>query len=118
MQKLLRMGKWCVIVVLCFIFLFAGFFKLNGNPDATLAFQQYGFPSWFQILIGLAEIIGGIGLLFQKYFRYAAYTLAVIMFGATFTHLFHGEMTVALTPFVFFIILCMLSIKKLQKRKE
>lgn len=115
MSKLLSIGKWCVIIVMCFIFLFSGFFKLNGDPDTILAFQKYGFPYWFQVLIGAGELVGGLGLLFQKYFRFAAYSLAVIMIGATFTHLLHGETSIAAIPCVLFVTLLILSLKKIRK---
>ncbi|RNB62783.1 DoxX family membrane protein [Brevibacillus borstelensis] len=84
MKKWLRIAKWTLLSVTCFYFLFIGFFKLNGNPDITLAFQQYGYPYWFQIIIGPGEVLGGLGLLFHKLFRYAAFALAFITSGTRY----------------------------------
>nr|WP_254613154.1 hypothetical protein [Brevibacillus sp. HB1.2] len=40
----------------------------------------------------------------KKYARYAAYTLAVIMLGATITLLLHGDMTTVAIPFVLLLV--------------
>ncbi|MDC0759197.1 MULTISPECIES: DoxX family protein [Brevibacillus] len=97
-------AKWVMIVGLCLMFLSAGIYKLIGHQETTLAFQALGFPHWFQVVIGLGEVLGGLGLLMKKYARYAAYTLAVIMLGATITLLLRGDMTTVAIPFVLLLV--------------
>ncbi|MBY0087581.1 DoxX family protein [Brevibacillus sp. M2.1A] len=97
-------AKWVMIVGLCLMFVSSGIYKLIGHPEATLAFQALGFPSWFQVVIGLGEVLGGLGLLMKKYTRYAAYVLAVIMLGATITLLLHGDTSTVAIPLVLFLV--------------
>ncbi|MFG0217144.1 DoxX family protein [Brevibacillus porteri] len=104
MKGLRIFAKWVMIVGLCLMFLSAGIYKLIGDPEASLAFQAFGFPHWFQVVIGLGEVLGGLGLLMKKYARYAAYTLAVIMLGATITLLLHGDTTTVAIPFVLLLV--------------
>lgn len=43
------------------------------------------------ILIGLADLIGGIGLLFKKYRGYAAIALLFLLHGAIGSHVTHND---------------------------
>ncbi|MFC8686174.1 DoxX family protein [Brevibacillus porteri] len=104
MIGLRSIAKWVMLIGLCLMFLSAGMSKLIGDPEASLAFQAFGFPHWFQVVIGLGEVLGGLGLLIKKYARYAAYTLAVIMLGATITLLLHGDTTTVVIPFVLLLV--------------
>ncbi|MGF9909265.1 DoxX family protein [Brevibacillus porteri] len=97
-------AKWVMIVGLCLMFLSSGIYKLIGHSETTVAFQAFGFPHWFQVVIGLGEVLGGLGLLMKKYARYAAYTLAVIMLGATIILLLHGDTTTVAIPFVLLLV--------------
>ncbi|MFS0556080.1 DoxX family protein [Brevibacillus sp. 179-C9.3 HS] len=117
MIRLRSFAKWGMVVGLCLLFVSAGFNKLIGHPDTTLAFQAYGFPYWFQLVIGLGEVLGGLGLLWKKYARYAAYTLAVIILGATFTLLLNGDTSTIVVPFVFFIILLLVGFRFLTLKR-
>ncbi len=110
-------AKWVMIVGLCLMFLSAGIYKLIGHQETTLAFQALGFPHWFQVVIGLGEVLGGLGLLMKKYARYAAYTLAVIMLGATITLLLRGDMTTVAIPFVLLLVFLLIGRQSGSKKK-
>ncbi len=74
-------------IVLALIFVMAGGAKLAGVKRIKDQFEKYGYPRVFMLLIGVAEITGGILLLFGNIATAAAAGLAVIMVGAVFSHL-------------------------------
>ncbi|TQK75318.1 DoxX-like protein [Brevibacillus sp. AG162] len=102
-------AKWVMIAGLCLMFVSSGIYKLIGHPETTLAFQAFGFPFWFQVVIGLGELLGGLGLLMKKYVRYAAYALAVIMLGASITLLLHGDTTTVAIPLVLLLVFLLIA---------
>ncbi|MBH0330374.1 membrane protein [Brevibacillus brevis] len=112
MKSLRTFAKWVMIVGLCLMFVSSGIYKLIGHPEATLAFQGFGFPPWFQFVIGLGEVLGGLGLLMKKYARYAAYTLAVIMLGATVTLLLHGDTSTLVIPLVLLFVFLLIGLRR------
>ena len=48
-------------------------------------FEGWGYGAWFTAVIGVAEILGGIGVLIPRLAAYAASGLVVVMAGAVFT---------------------------------
>ncbi|BAH44155.1 hypothetical membrane protein [Brevibacillus brevis NBRC 100599] len=111
-KSLRTFAKWVMIVGLCLMFVSSGIYKLIGHPEATLAFQGFGFPPWFQVVIGLGEVLGGLGLLMKKSSRYAAYTLAVIMLGATVTLLLHGDTSTVVIPLVLLFVFLLIGLRR------
>jgi len=82
---------WILTVVLAAVFVLAGVGKLVGVKDVVEAFQHFGYPSWFRILIGIIEVTCGVALLFPKIAIDAASFLVVIMLGAILTELIVGD---------------------------
>ncbi len=78
---------WVLSVLLALLFLFAGSQKLLGAAEPTEHFAQWGYPSWFRMLIGLIEVVGGLALLVPSLAFYAAGALGAVMVGAIYTHL-------------------------------
>ena len=54
-------------------------------------FAGWGLPTWLVPVIGLAEVGGGLLLLVPRTALIGGLILAVVMLGATFTHLLNGE---------------------------
>jgi uncharacterized membrane protein YphA (DoxX/SURF4 family) len=96
---------WVVTGLLAGLFVLSGSMKLVKSDDVAAQFARLGYPDWFRVLIGVAEIGGGLLLLVPRTAFYAAGTLGVVMVGAVFTHLRHGEVPQALVPLV---LLCLL----------
>ena len=94
---------WILTVLLAAAFVFGGVVKIIGTEDMVRAFNQFGYPGWFRILIGLIELIGGVGLLIPKYAIDAASFLIIIMLGAILTVFFAGESVIP--PLVTLILL-------------
>lgn len=104
-SKKLIILLWTVQILLAALFLFAGGMKLL-MPAAALA-QVSGLPGGFMKFIGVAEVLGAVGLILPRLLRirpeltlWAAGGLAIIMMGAiTVTDLRQGAGP-ALVPLV------------------
>jgi len=93
MGRLRRAAMWTCVIVLAVVFVLVGASKLRG-PSAVRwseRFARWGFPAHVHSVVGVLEILGGMGLLVPKSRRAAAAALLAIMVGALFTHLVHGE---------------------------
>jgi hypothetical protein len=83
---------WIVQALLALLFLFAGGMKLVVPPDVLASMgspNQIPLPGWFVRFIGVAEVLGALGLVLPGLFRVrkgltplAAVGLVVIMVGA------------------------------------
>jgi len=65
--------------------------KLTHDADMRQFFLDSGFPVWFLYFVIIAEILGAIGLFLKKLILPAAFGLAILMFGAIFTHYNNGD---------------------------
>jgi len=97
-----RAAVWMCAIFLAVAFVFVGILKLGG-PSAvrwTERFVQWGYPANAQYVVGVLEILGGVGVLIPKWRRAAAATLAVLMIGALGTHVVHAEFRRLIPPLV------------------
>jgi uncharacterized membrane protein YphA (DoxX/SURF4 family) len=105
---------WATTIILAAVFLLAGVTKFT-NGEAVKAFENWGYPDWFRILIGVLEIAGALLLLYPKTASLGAITLACIMVGATITilraatPLGYGTLLSAAFPVLFFVSLSSLA---------
>lgn len=96
---------WTVQVLLALLFLWAGGFKLVAPLDKLAGPVE--LPGLFLRFIGLAELLGGLGLILPAALRIrpgltplAAAGLVIIMIGATVITLVGGLGAMALIPLV------------------
>jgi hypothetical protein len=96
---------WTVQGLLALLFLFAGGMKLILPIEALT--EQMALPELFLRFIGVAEVLGAIGLILPGLLRIrpgltplAAAGLVIIMVGATTLTLASGEVALALIPLV------------------
>lgn len=96
---------WIIQALLAALFLFAGGMKLI-TPIEEMT-KQIAMPGWFLRFIGVAEVLGAIGLILPWLLRIrpiltplAAAGLTVIMIGATVLTLMIGDIPTALMPLV------------------
>lgn len=101
---------WTVQAILALLFLFAGGFKQTMSPQALA--QATGLPGAFMRFIGLAEIVGGLGLVLPgilgikpRLTPLAAAGLVVIMIGATTLSAIRLGIGAAILPAVVGILL-------------
>jgi hypothetical protein len=101
---------WIVQGLLALLFLFAGGMKLVQPIEALT--EQMPLPGLFVRFIGVAEVLGAIGLILPGLLRIrpgltplAAAGLVIIMIGATVLTLASGEVVLALIPLVVGLLL-------------
>ncbi len=105
---------WVLQILLAMLFMFSGVMKFV-MPVAEMT-KQIPLPGWFLHFIGVAEILGAIGLVLPGVLRIragltplAAVGLVVIMIGATAVNLKTGQRGAALTTVVVGLLLVFLA---------
>lgn len=101
----MNIALWIIQALLAALFLFAGGMKLI-TPIEEMT-KQIAMPGWFLRFIGVAEVLGAIGLILPWLLRIypnltplAAAGLVIIMIGATVLTVIIGDFPTALLPFV------------------
>jgi uncharacterized membrane protein YphA (DoxX/SURF4 family) len=99
----MNIALWIIQALLAALFLFAGGTKLV-LPIEEMT-KEMPMPGWFLRFIGVAEVLGGVGLVLPWLLRIrpgltplAAAGLLIIMIGATVTTLMTGEIAMAMFP--------------------
>lgn len=101
---------WILQLFLALAFLAHGILMLA--PPAEVAVQLNAFiPRWFQLFIGIAEVLATIGLTLPGVTRIlpglvpaAAVGVMIVTISATVVHLSRGELSSAATTTVLFLI--------------
>ena len=99
----MNIALWIVQALLAALFLFAGGVKLI-TPIEEMT-KQVAMPGWFLRFIGVAEVLGALGLILPWLLRIkpgltplAASGLVLIMIGATVVTLMTADIATALMP--------------------
>jgi uncharacterized membrane protein YphA (DoxX/SURF4 family) len=82
---------WLITLFLALICLRSGLLKMTGNIFWVRDFHRWGYPDWFRLVVGIAELISMLLLLVPRLASYGASLFAVVMLGAIFTHATHNE---------------------------
>lgn len=112
----MNIALWIVQVLMALLFITAGLQKLTQSKDAMVkgSFTTYAedFSPNFLKMLGLFELLGGIGLILPWLTGFlpwltplAAVGLAIIMIGATYTRFRRGENQMAVGTIVFLLLL-------------
>jgi len=99
MSKAVRIGIWVLSILLAFVFVTAGLPKLLGQPGHVRAFVRWGYPDWFRLVVGAIEVASAILLLIPRLAFLGAAGIAVIMAGATYTHVIRTPEEASRAPF-------------------
>ena len=94
------LGKAVVVasLVLALLFLLNGGLKVAGLTVEQ--FAVWGYPPWFQYLVGVAEVLAGAGFMWRRA-RFAAAVIVIpIMLGAIYTLVRAGTPLQAAIPTV------------------
>jgi uncharacterized membrane protein YphA (DoxX/SURF4 family) len=104
-RKRLSYALWIVQGLLALLFLWAGGMKLFLPLEELTG--PIPLPGWFVRFIGVAEVLGALGLILPRLLGIrpgltplAAAGLVIIMIGATVLTLMTGDITMALIPLV------------------
>ena len=102
MIRLPRAAVWMCATFLAVAFVFAGISKLEGSSAVrwTERFVNWGYPGNARYVVGVLEILGGLGVLVPKWRRAAAALLVALMIGAMGTHAVHAEFSRLVPPLV------------------
>jgi uncharacterized membrane protein YphA (DoxX/SURF4 family) len=89
-------------ILLVVAFVAAGLSKLAGASAIRWGdrFEQWGYPANAHYVVGVLEVLGGLGVLLPRWRRHALLALAALMVGALLTHLAAAEYSRAVPPFV------------------
>jgi len=97
---------WVLQVLLALAFLAHGGLLLF-PPAAIVDQMNASLPRWFQLLLGVAEILAAVGLTLPGFTRIqpwlvpcAAAGIMIVMISATAFHLMRGEVSSAITTVV------------------
>jgi putative oxidoreductase len=102
MVRLRSAAVWAGAIFLAVVFVAVGFSKLGGASAMGWSerFGQWGYPANTAYVVGVLEILGGLGVLIPRWRRAASLTLGVVMMGALCTHLIHAEFPRVIPPLV------------------
>ena len=120
MIRLPRAAVWTCAVFLAIVFVLVGMSKLEGASAMrwTERFAQWGYPANTQYLIGVFEVLGGLGMLIPRWRRAAAAVLVGLMIGALCTHVVHGEFPRLIPPLVLGGLACLLYSSPVPRRPD
>jgi hypothetical protein len=110
---------WTLQGLLAALFLFAGAMKLITPLEVLVA--QSSLPGWFLLFIGVAEVLGGLGLILPglvhiqtRLTPLAAAGLVIIMFGATALLVADGQAEPAVVPAVVGVLAAFIAYGRLE----
>jgi len=93
----MNIALWVLQVLLALAFLAHGLLFLNPPPDIA-AMMNASLPRWFQLFLGVAEILAAIGLTLPGVTRvmpwlvtWAAVGIMIVMVSATVYHVMRSE---------------------------
>ena len=99
-------ASWVLSVLLAALFLIVGVPKILGGQNHWVrAFEMFGYPVWFRVVVGTVETLGAVFLLIPATSIYAASGLALLMIGATYSQLAVGQPATAVVPALLFFVL-------------
>jgi len=123
-SKRLNVALWIVQGLLAALFLFAGSTKLLVPIDVLMSMgspNQIVLPGWFIRFIGVAEVLGAIGLILPlatkirpRLTGLAAAGLLIIMIGATALTLASDGFAIALFPLIVGVLAGAVACKRLR----
>jgi uncharacterized membrane protein YphA (DoxX/SURF4 family) len=83
---------WILAILLFVMFAHAGVMKFDPNGGWTRAFHNWGYPDWFRVAVGAAEVVAALLLLLPRTAKFGAAIIIVLMLGGIGTNLMHGGM--------------------------
>ena len=94
-----RVALWAISLLLAFVFIVAGVPKLAGTEGHVRHFVVWGYPDWFRVVVGAIETTSAVLLLVPRLAFFGAIGIAMIMAGATYTHVVRVPEEAGRAPF-------------------
>jgi putative oxidoreductase len=84
-------ATWLFTLFLVMVFARQGWAKFSADSGWGRAFDHWGFPDWFRILIGVVEISAAVLLLVPRAAPIGAMLIILTMIGGIATHVTAGD---------------------------
>lgn len=101
---------WVLQILLAVVFLMHGIMFLDPPPDVAVLMDA-SLPRWFQVFLGVAEVMAAIGLIVPGLARiqphlvaWAADGIAVVLLFATIWHIVRAEYSSAVITLVLLVM--------------
>jgi uncharacterized membrane protein YphA (DoxX/SURF4 family) len=107
-----RVLEWVVSGLLFLLFILAAVGKLTHSRGQIELFRRFGYPDGLYYIVGLMEVAGALLLLVPRTAPIGASLLALVMLGATGTHLWHQEFGRAAYATVLLLALVWLALRR------
>ena len=108
----LHVGLWSITLFEVFELGQAGLRKFTSMDVWWGLFENWGFPFWFLVVVGVAELGGAVLLLVPRLAAYAAAGLIVVMAGSLATELFNEELFGAWLPLMNIVLLSTIAVAR------
>lgn len=79
---------WLFTAQLAFVFVVQGIAKFSATSGWARAFANWGYPDWFRMTVGVAEVLAGTLILWPRTAPIGALLIMCTMVGAMSTHAF------------------------------
>jgi uncharacterized membrane protein YphA (DoxX/SURF4 family) len=106
---------WVLQLLLAAAFLAHGWLFLSPPPE-YVAQMNASLPRWFQLFLGIAEVLAGVGLTLPALTRimpflvvWASVGIMIVTVSATIWHVIRGEFTSAVITLVLFVMAAFLA---------
>ena len=90
-QIVLDVVLWIFALFLAWVFIRQGTSKFSDTSGWARAFRIWHFPTWFRVLIGIAETVAAVLLLTRRTAFAGAAIIIAVMIGAMSTHVYWGR---------------------------
>lgn len=105
MRKVGRIvGYWVLPTLMGVLFVLIGYGKFRA-PGWQRNFERWGYPDGAYAVVGIAEMLGGVLLLFPRLTTWTVAGLYVILAGAIGTHIVYGETDRLFSPVLYMFLL-------------
>ena len=105
LRVVLHISLWSITLFEAFGLGQAGLRKFTSMDVWRDLFENWGYPFWFLIVIGVAELGGAVLLLVPALAAYAAVGLTVVMVGSLATELFNEKLFGPWFPLMHIVLL-------------
>ena len=110
-MSLKSIGRTALSILIALAFIAAAYMKLTTNQMEVDVFAHFGYAPWFMYLIGILELLGGLGVLLGSYVdvrlpRLAAGCLLALMMGVLYSHATHDPVSMMIPAIILTTLLC------------
>ncbi|KAB8033321.1 DoxX family protein [Fluviispira multicolorata] len=112
---------WTLTLIFCGFILYSGVIDFISRPEIVEAFAELGYPSYFPRMLGIANILGVIFIIYKKswFLKEWAYAgIAFTLIGACYSHyMVSGLSKKIVTPSIILFLLAVSFFLWKKKRK-